>query len=129
MNKIFLIGRISNDLELRQTTTNKSTTRFNLAVNRIGEGTDFITIQAWNNQAENLCKYQSKGSLISIEGSLRVESYEDNEGNKRTTTYVLANNIEYLSSKSNNKPLETAENEEVDPFIEFGDAIDDNLLD
>lgn len=110
MNKVFLIGRITKDLELRTTSTDKSVCEFNLAVNRNADNTDFITIQCWNKLAENLVKYQSKENLISVDGSLRVNTYEKEDGTKGYKTYVLANNIEYLSpAKSGNeeqKPVE-----------------------
>lgn len=100
MNQINLVGRITKDLELRKTSSSKSVCEFNLAVNRVGsENADFITCVVWNQQAENLAKYQSKGSLIGVSGSLRVEQYQDKEGNNRYKTYVLTSNIEYLSSK------------------------------
>lgn len=138
MNKVVLIGRISNDLELRYTTNNKATVRFNIAINRVGtEETDFIPVQVWNSQAENLCKYQSKGSLIAIEGNIRVDNYTDKDGNKRTTAYVVASNVEFLQSrgtKNTEVAEKTTEPEEVesDPFADFGETVsieDDNLLD
>ena len=99
MNKIFLIGRITKDLELRSTKSGNSVCEFTLAVNRDKENTDFITCQVWNKQAENLCKYQGKGSLISVIGELRTDSYEI-EGQKRYKTYVLVSNVEFLSKKT-----------------------------
>lgn len=148
MNTISLVGRITKDLELRFTQSNKPVCEFSLAVNRIGqEQADFITCQVWNGQAENLSKYQGKGSLIGVLGSLRVDQFQDKDGNNRYKTYVLANNIEYLGTKK-----ETTEHEkkidynkydenprtgdlepikEEDPFSAFGNSIDvtDNLLD
>lgn len=121
MNKIFLIGRITKDLELRTTKSGNSVCEFTLAVNRDKENTDFITCQVWNKQAENLCKYQGKGSLISVAGELRVETYEIND-KKHYKTYVLSNAIEYLSpiEKIQEKPKETSKN----PFEEFGQQIE-----
>lgn len=114
MNNIVLIGRITKDLELKYTESQKAVCNFNLAVNRIGqEQTDFINVAVWGQQAENLKKYQGKGSLIAVAGSLRVDIYEV-EGQKRYNTYVLANNIEYLSSK--NTGAEESKTQEDDPF-------------
>ena len=136
MNTINLTGRITKDLELRYTNSNKPVCEFSLAVNKIGEGADFITCQVWNAQAENLTKYQGKGSLVGIVGSLRTDTYEV-EGTKRYKTYVLVNNVEYLSSKSNKETSEepvAAEEPKKglsdDPFREFGESIeidDDDL--
>lgn len=132
MNSINLVGRITKDLELRVTPNNKSVCEFSLAVNRIGsEDADFINCQVWNKQAENLSKYQGKGSLIGVVGSLRVEKYENKNGETRYKTYVLANNIEYLETKKQEAtPAETVQeqqrvlNEVVnDPFEQFGNEV------
>ena len=101
MNKALLVGRISKDLELRYTQSNNAVCEFNIAINRVGvEGTDFITVVVWNKQAENLVKYQKKGSLISVEGTIRVDKYQNEAGENRYKTYILASSIQYLSSKS-----------------------------
>ena len=121
MNNVILTGRITKDLELRHTGNEKAVCNFTLAVNRIGQDqADFINIAVWGQQAENLHKYQGKGSLIAVSGSLRVENYEV-DGQKRNKTYVLANNIEYLSNKSTNETQETpVEESKSDPFVEMG---------
>ena len=106
MNKVLLIGRITKDLELRHTPNDKAVCDFTLAVNRDKENADFINCVVWNNQAENLCKYQGKGSLIAVFGELRVDTYEV-EGNKRYKTYVYVNNIEFLSK--NEESIRTEE--------------------
>jgi len=135
MNSINLTGRITKDLELKYTSNNKPVCEFNLAVNRIGqEQADFITCQVWNGQAENLTKYQGKGSLVGIIGSLRVDKFQDKDGNNRYKNYVLVSNIEYLGAKKeenaqNNQNI--VQNVEADPFAEFGEQvnIDENFLD
>lgn len=129
MNQIILTGRLTRDAELRYTQSNKPVANFTLAVNRIGqEESDFINCVVWNGQAENLCKYQGKGSLILVSGSLRTDKYQDNEGNTKYRTYVLANNIEYLESKKSKEKETTQEQvieleEKEDPFKEFGEEI------
>ena len=138
MNSIQLIGRLTTKPELRYTTSNKAVTNFNIAVNRNftnadgNREADFISCQVWNKQAENLVKYQDKGSLIAVEGNLRVEQFEDKDGNNRYKTYVAVNNIEYLSSakQSTEATQENKEESEEDPFAEFGNSIeiDDNFL-
>ena len=135
MNLIGLVGRITKDLELKCTPSGKYVCEFSLAVNRIGEGADFITCQVWGTQAENLARYQGKGSLIGITGSIRVDKFETKEGNTRYKTYVLANNVEYLGTKKEStnevKPSDFAKFEDDDPFSAFGEtvSIDDNFLD
>jgi len=128
MNRICLVGRISKDLELSYTSTNKAVCDFSIAVNRDKENADFINVQVWNEQAENLTKYQSKGSLISVEGSLRTQTYTKQDGTKGYKTYVLANHIEYLSSKTTQ---ESTQETQEDPYAEYGQSvnIDDSFLD
>lgn len=104
MNRIDLIGRLTRDPELRKTETGHVRADFTIAVNRIGakeeqQQADFINCRTWGNQAENLAHFQSKGSQIGLEGSLRIDSYTDKDGNTKYSTYVLAERIEYLSSK------------------------------
>lgn len=110
MNKIILIGRITKDLELRHTTTGKQVCDFTLAVNRDKDNADFINCVVWNNQAENLCKYQGKGSQIAVVGELRVDKYEVNE-ERRYKTYVFVNNIEFLQSKNAQNNEEIVQND------------------
>lgn len=107
MNQINLIGRLTRKPELKYTSSNKAVCDFSIAVNRNYTNedgkreADFINCQVWNKQAENLCKYQDKGNQIAVDGNLRVQSYDDKDGNKRYSTFVLVNNIEYLESKKN----------------------------
>ena len=129
MNQINLIGRITKDLELRYTPqNNKAVCDFSIAVNRTytneaGEReADFINIQSWGKQAENLKKYQSKGSLIGVSGELRVNQWEE-EGQRKYKTFVLANQIEFLSSKSSETSDEEPQTNNVDPFEEMGKKV------
>lgn len=114
MNKIVLTGRLTKKPELRNG-KDKSVCEFTIATNRInGKDADFINCVVWNSQAENLVKYQDKGSLIGIWGELRVDKYEV-EGNKRYKTYVLVTAIEFLESKK--------EEPTKNPFEQFGDHL------
>jgi len=130
MNNTILIGRIATNLEVKTNDGGTSRCRFNLAVPRIGakEGTqdvDFISVVVWNKQAENLAKYQSKGSLIAVKGEIRADNYTDKEGNNRTNTYVYAINITYLGTpeKTSDNSIEVTENVE-DPFKDLGDVVE-----
>lgn len=102
MNKVILIGRLTKDPEIRKTSTDISTCRFTIAVNRdyTSQGqeqkADFISCVAWRNQAENLCKYQRKGNQIAVEGNIQVESYDDASGVRKYTTEVVVNRIDFL---------------------------------
>lgn len=117
MNKVTLIGRIANNLEVRSTSTGKSICEFRLAINRPankdGERiADFINCRVWNKQAENLEKYQSKGSLIAVVGRIQVDAFQDKEGKNRYNTYVLVEELQYLQSKKEN----TQEKNEFENF-------------
>lgn len=115
MNHVVLVGRLTRDPELRFTPGDGiPIVNFTLAINRgykNKEGkseADFIFIEAWNKQAENIAQYCSKGSLVSVQGNLRVETYMHQE-QKRSITKVRANYVEFLSSSnSNNNNLEGA---------------------
>lgn len=109
MNTTTLIGRIANELELKYLPSGQHcTVEFNLAVNRPKQKdkeqeADFIRVVVWNKQAENLVKYQSKGSQIAVNGRIRVENYTDQQGNKRITTKVVASEVQFLDSKKNSQ--------------------------
>lgn len=124
MNKVFLTGRIANDLEIRSTSTGKSVCEFRLATNRPtnrdGERVaDFINCRVWNKTAENLKKYQAKGNLIAVIGRMQVETYQDKEGKNRRNTYVLVEDLEYLEQKKESKQGETKQPEEENEFKDF----------
>ena len=136
MNRVLLIGRLTTKPELRYTASNLPFSRFSVAVNRTfsnrdGEReTDFINIVVWRKQAENVCNYLDKGSLVSVEGRLQQSSYEDKDGNRRNRLDVVADNIQFLSRKKKEE-AKIVEKEEGDPFADFGEqiSIDDDLLD
>lgn len=104
-NSVLLTGRITKDLELKDVGSFKKCD-FVLAVDRdfAKEGqqqTDFINITCFNKTAENLCKYQGKGSKILVLGSLNIDQYKK-DGENKTFTKVIANKIEFLESKNKN---------------------------
>ena len=89
MNRVCLIGRLTQKPELRNTNSNLAVTRFTLAVNRNFSNSqgereaDFITIVAWRKQAENICRYLDKGSLVSVEGRIQTGSFDGQDGQRR----------------------------------------------
>ena len=105
MNKVFLIGRLTKDPEIRYNSQNIAITRFTLAVARPKqkdreEEADFISCVCFNNQAKNFVKYQKKGNLVAVFGRIRTGFYDDEKTNKRVyTTDVIADEIKYLSFK------------------------------
>ena len=106
MNKVILIGRLTRDPELRYTGNNTPVASFTLAVNRNfsnqqGEReADFINVVVWRKQAENVKNYLSQGSQAAVEGRIQTRSYDDNNGQRRYVTEVVADNVEFLGSKN-----------------------------
>lgn len=99
MNRIILTGRIVKDLELRCTSSGKDIVNYSLAVRRDKDNTDFINCTTFGETAKTLCEYCNKGDLIGVEGHLQSNQYEDNEGKKHTTFYVLTDKVEFLNTK------------------------------
>ena len=112
MNKVFLVGRLARDPELRYTSSNLATMRCSIAVDRQfvrdGEerGADFISIVAFGNRAETMKKYLTKGSQIAVDGRIQTGSYDGQDGKKVYTTDVIIENFQFLDSKSS-RNLET----------------------
>ena len=98
MNNYIVIGNIVKDLELKYTNSNKAVVNFTIAVND-REEVDFIECVAFGTQAENLCKYQGKGSKVAIQGKIKTRMYEY-EGQKRKQWNVMCYSIEYLQNKA-----------------------------
>lgn len=105
MNKVILVGRLAQDPEVRYTQNGKAVASFSLAVSRFGGGTqgettDFIPIVAWEKLAEVCGNNLTKGRRILVEGRLQIRSYEANDGQKRRISEVVAQNIEFLDTRS-----------------------------
>ena len=106
MNRVYLIGNLTRDPELASTTSGVSVCRFSIAVQRRysnAEGereADFFNIVVWRAQGENCHKYLKKGSKCAVSGALQNRSYDANDGTKRTITEIVADEVEFLSSKS-----------------------------
>jgi len=102
-NKAFLIGNLTRDPELRYTTSGIPVARFAVAVNRVGrEGNkevDFINVVAWRRLAEICGEYLKKGRPVAIEGRRQIRGYEAKNGEKRTMTEVVADNMQMLGRK------------------------------
>lgn len=105
LNKIVVMGRLTRDPELRRTQSGLSVTSFSVACDRdfksqSGEKeTDFIDIVAWRTTAEFVCKYFSKGRMAVVEGRLQIRDWQDNNGNKRRSAEIVADNVYFGDSK------------------------------
>lgn len=131
MNKVFLIGRLTRDPELRSTGSGISVCTFTLAVNRRftnAEGkreTDFIPIVVWRGLADNCAKYLRKGSQASVAGMLQVRSY-DKDGQRRYVTEVVAEEVEFLSRSESSSDRESGFGQPDDnPFADISPIEDD----
>lgn len=106
MNRIFLIGRLTRDPELRYVPSGQPVANFTLAVDRPfknsqGErDTDFIDIVAWRKSAELATQYLSKGRLVAVEGRLQIRSYEAQDGTRRKVAEVVTDRIQFLDRKN-----------------------------
>lgn len=114
MNKVFLIGNLTKDPELSTTSNNLSVCKFTIAVTRRfnsgtdgGKEADFFPIICWRGQAENCGRYLRKGSKVGICGSVQIRNYEAGDGSRRYVTEVIADEVQFLSSK-NGEPDEMA---------------------
>ena len=131
MNKVFLIGRLTRDPELRYTGNYTAVASFALAVqrnfaNQQGEReADFFNITVWRKQAENVKNYLTQGSQVAIEGRLQTRSYDDANGQKRYVTEVVADNVEFIGSRNSsgnsNNMNSSASNAGPTPY-DFGDT-------
>ena len=108
LNKVFLIGNLTRDPELRVTPKGTAICQFGIAVNRqfkdesgaTRDETTFVDIEAWGKQGELVSKYLSKGSLAMVEGRLKFDQWEDKtSGQKRSKLKVVLDNVQFLSSR------------------------------
>ncbi len=134
LNRVFLIGNLTRDPELRYTPSNTAVAEFGMALNRSyqdsdgewQEETDFVDITVWGRQAENCSQYIGKGSRIFIEGRLNYDSWETEEGQRRSKLGVTARNVIFLDAPSEEAPGETGESpEEILDDLEVGETEDD----
>ena len=141
MNKVILVGNLTRDPELITTTNGVSLCRFSLAVQRRFAGpdgereADFVNIVVWRAQADNCYKYLKKGSKCGVVGSLQTRSYDAQDGTKRYSTDVVAEEVEFLSTKGSSNAEEISEPAETgskssgknDVVNKFEPIDDDNL--
>lgn len=121
MNKIFLIGNLTKDVDLGQTNNGIYYAKFSIAVNRPftnkeEKKTDYFNVVVWRTLAENCAKFLTKGKKVAIIGSLQTNQYETADGSKRISVEIQCSDVEFLSPKENNdsgnrafSPLETDE--------------------
>lgn len=108
LNKVFLMGNLTRDPELRYTPSGSAVTDLPLAINRAWTGKDgdrkeevlYVDVTVWDRQAENCCQYLKKGRGVHVEGSLKMESWDDKTtGEKKSKIKVLAERIQFLDRR------------------------------
>lgn len=105
LNRVILMGRITQNLELKTTASGISVTSFSIAVDRnyVKQGeerqTDFINIVCWRKQAEFVCRYFEKGSMIALEGQIQTRTYQAKDGSNRYVTEVVADSVSFTGEK------------------------------
>ena len=117
MNNVNIIGRLTKDVEVRKTSTNKSVSSFSIAVDNLAtkdgeKTTSFFNCNAWNSVAETLSKYTRKGDRIAISGSLIQRNYEKN-GEKISVVEINVNSITLIENKKENASVNN-ENKSVE---------------
>ena len=107
MNKVFLIGNLTRDPEMRSTQSGVAVCNFSIAVNRRfrnpqtgQQETDFLNVIAWRQLAELCAKYLAKGRKVAISGSIQARAYEAKDGSKRTAWDIVADEVEFLSPQN-----------------------------
>jgi single-strand DNA-binding protein len=123
LNKVFLVGRLTRDPQLRYTPSGSAVADVGLAVNRVftdasgqkREETCFVDVVLWKKQAETCARYLHKGNPIFIEGRLNYESWEGNDGQKRTRLRVVADNFQFVDTPGDRRGREGAESGTAGP--------------
>ena len=139
LNKVFLIGNLTRDPELRYTPAGVAVANLGLAVNRrfrdktgeLKEDVCFLTVTVWDKQAEACCQYLQKGSPIFVEGVLQSRTWETPDGQKRSTIDVRAERVQFLGKFTPDKQGEeiqsgseqTIDNAATTASAPYGDTI------
>ncbi len=133
MNKVILIGNLTKDPELSTTNSGINYCRFTLAVpkrfsNQGERDAEFINIVVWRVQADNCHKYLKKGSKACVVGSLQTRSYDAQDGSKRYVTEVVAEEVEFLSTRNNNDNSNNVSSSSSDSDASELQPIEDDTL-
>lgn len=135
INRVVLIGRLTANPELRFTTSNNAVTTFSIAVDRNfknedgNKEADFINIVAWNKKAELIHHYLKKGDRVGIVGRLQVRKYQNERGENRYVTEVVADEVEFLNSKKSGldekSPVKSEENRTLEEKVNSNKPYED----
>ena len=130
LNKVFIMGRLTRDPELRHTQSGTSVSSFTLAVDRNGKekATDFIDCVAWKSTADFVSSYFTKGRMAVVEGRLQIREWTDKNGDKRRTAEVIADNVYFGDNKKDADPLDTFTRNHPETVVanQFAEISDDD---
>lgn len=99
MNTVNLTGRITHDLQLKVTQTNKHVMDFQIALRESKDETVFVRCQAWEQSADYLDQYATKGSMVAITGNIKVDKYQDRDGKNVEKFFIRVNRVEILDKR------------------------------
>ena len=113
MNKVIMIGNLTREPELSTVKDGVSVCKFDIAINGKGEQeqTQYFKIVAWRGLADNCDKYLQKGSKVAVVGKLDVREYDNKDGAKKTAVEIVADEVEFLSSKGTSKDSDKKESD------------------
>lgn len=133
-NRAILVGNLTRDVELRYTPGGTAVTDVGLAVNcrvkKNGEWTEepmFIDVTMWGRTAEVASEYLNKGSNILVEGELRLDSWEDNDGNKRSKHFINCDKMQMMTPKGGNSKPKTKSTPKQDDNVDNSDDDDESI--
>lgn len=127
VNRVIMVGRLGVEPESKTTTSGQQVTNMSIATSETWldkdgnkqERTEWTKIVVWGKQAENCAKYLRKGSQVYIEGKLQTRSWEDDQGNKKYTTEVIAQTVQFLDGKKSDSLTSSEQSSESSNEIPF----------
>ena len=129
MNRLTIIGNLVRDPETRTTQSGKTVCSFTVAVNKARSGqaqeADFFKVSAWNKLAENCQQYLAKGRKVCVVGPVSASTYQANDGSTRVSLDVMANEVEFLSSRTETQEAQPEVNRDADTGFEKVENPDD----
>jgi len=130
LNIAIVMGRLGRDPELRYTAGGTSVCKFSVAVDSVYKGekqTDWFNIVCFGKTADNCGQYLQKGREVLIDGSIKIRSYEDKDGNKKYITEILANRVQFLGSNGSKRSESKPEESKADQGESKADYDDEDL--
>lgn len=132
LNKIIVMGRIVNDIELKKTQSGVEVCSFKVACDRDFKSADgkrecdFIPVVAWRNTAVVVSRFMSKGRMVAVDGKLQSRQWTDKNNNKRTEWEIQAENVYFADSKQSNSGIQSSgvANENTHNNVEFTEEDD-----